>query len=377
VWLARLLVLQTVVSAVLLASLGMATGIELAVGVSLNGLVTLAWCGTWLITAPLSRLGVAFVGCAVLVGLFPLFASNGSRSNSVYLLLLLTFVSSFFLLRTIPDVLPAQLPAWFFTAGVVAASLFVVNLVWSISTGRAGQVSAGLVVASILAFAPNRLPRLLAGAAGLLVLVALLLDTARSASTVVVFVLVFWMMIQPDVARLIRFAASGLLLLATLTYWWFVPTARDRMFGRDAALDIGIAAINVEGRDGVATVLEGDRSVAQSLVGSGVGSASKELQDAGFVLEQPHSEIQRLWFELGALGLVIVCCILGALAWRLYVSARVKDSRRALVLFSLLCSMLIFGAFDNPLSYSWFMVPATVLLAWVLMPIQSRSPRTC
>ena len=141
---------------------------------------------------------------------------------------------------------------------------------------------------------------------------------------------------------------------------------RERLFGRDASISVGPIRVNGEGRVEAASILTRESVTwLEVVLGSGPGSAGQTLVDAGFVLDKPHNEFLRAYFDgglvllVGLLALIALPSVVGVNNFR-----RTRDTSALFVPVSV---SLIIGGFsltDNALSYFWLLLPAGVLIAW-------------
>lgn len=202
----------------------------------------------------------------------------------------------------------------------------------------------------------------------LLLLGYLALTTARMAFAVTWIVLVIWIWLSSHWPLRMKILSTALLGSASLLYWLGGTWQRERLFGRDATIDIGPVSLNGEGRVEAAQLIlqsPSGSSIWQVVFGNGGGTSGERLVDAGFILDKPHNEFIRVFVDGGlVLTTALVALLLLPAAMGILNYRRTRD--RTLLLLPTLISLILLGfsMTDNALSYIWLMLPAGVLVSW-------------
>jgi O-antigen ligase len=132
----------------------------------------------------------------------------------------------------------------------------------------------------------------------------------------------------------------------------FFPIYSDRWAaGGDKSLDIGNQLLNTSGRFNVWKLLWTHGQDHQPF-GSGIGAASRAIQQVYPGIEHPHNEYLRLWFDFGMVGMLIwlasVVCLMGVLRSSMAI-ATPPESIVLAVAFSSIFSIMLIAITLNPL----------------------------
>lgn len=187
--------------------------------------------------------------------------------------------------------------------------------------------------------------------------------TLSRTATLAAFVLVVIAMLSGSERHRARNAGIAALMLLTgfvaVTSW---APLRDRFTQGDTSLSVGGLSINAEGRTKVWQILYPE-ALRDPVMGRGPGSASARSLQISPTLDHPHNDYLRVFYDFGAVGF-------GLLVWfavrsgRLLV--RIRKRRRGLVpplaALNVAIAILIVMATDNPLDYSFVMIPFGALI---------------
>jgi len=153
-------------------------------------------------------------------------------------------------------------------------------------------------------------------------------------------------------------------LLVAGGYWAVTSWAplRDRFVQGDVSFSVGGVNVNAEGRTKVWPVLWSEVQ-DQPLLGHGSGAASARSRTVGPAFDHPHNDYLRVLYDFGFVGV-------GLLAWFVVRSTRLLRSSRkrsrssipALAALNAGLGVLIVMVTDNPLDYSFVMIPLGALI---------------
>ena len=237
--------------------------------------------------------------------------------------------------------------------------------------GRAGHTVAPLIVLTLLVFGERLGKRALVVGflSALATMSAVTLSTSRMATAIGLTLLVGWLIAFCPWRKWLRAVGILLILVAEYSFWTLNPWARERVFGRDASVRVGALRINGEGRSEASAILQTSDSSEPDLLarvfGEGIGAAQNFLMSAGFILDKPHNEFIRLHTDAGFFGIAAwTIFILGLLGFGIARIVNRSDKASGQVLVGLALILTGFSYSDNPLSYSWVLIPTGVLIAW-------------
>lgn len=248
------------------------------------------------------------------------------------------------------------------------------------------RVSAISLLVAVAAIITDRgLPKLwrTVWCAGYGVLIAV--GLSRTATVVAALVIAGGFMLQARWrSRIIALVAvAGLLAVFGVIAYGFTPpkkpvgqaatshassSARSTaVVGGDQGLRVGGLAVNTNGRrEAWGYVWASARN--NLVLGHGPGSASAVVERRMHGrLDQPHNDYLRLLHDLGAVGLVLVAAVAAlvgrsaAWAWRRLPQGHVARSAAATMVLTTGAVGLMMIT-DNPIVYSWVMVPLSVVL---------------
>jgi O-antigen ligase len=166
-----------------------------------------------------------------------------------------------------------------------------------------------------------------------------------------------------------------LCLLLAFTGAWAVTSwapLHDRFVQGDTSLSVGGFNINAEGRTEVWAKLWSE--IPQDLaVGHGPGAASRRTTEIAPLLDHPHNDYLRILYDFGVLGFAL-------LAWFVFrcfkllrrATRRPGGSVPALAALYAGLAIMIMMATDNPLDYSFVMIPLGALIGLGLGSARSR-----
>jgi O-antigen ligase len=171
-----------------------------------------------------------------------------------------------------------------------------------------------------------------------------------------------------------RARSLGAIILVGLSAYWLVnywAPLHDRFVTGDVSLSVAGIGVNAAGRTQVWQAVWDDWK-SEPFIGHGPGSASALANRVVPGFGQPHNDYLRLFDDLGLVGL-------GLLVWfvirtaRLLLRARARPRGELPAKAALLAglSVLIMMVTDNPLDYSFVMLPLAVLIG---LALGARSP---
>lgn len=367
--------LLVILSAFLLATMELASRLRIGNIPSLNFLVTaciLAMCILLILSSRYS-LKVLVIGMvtSTLLGLEIYYSSTNEISWQHMQYSVPTICFLLLLSTPYPLINTEIVRDLFFFAGLTAAAFLSFSALSGLSfLGRASEIVAPLCAACLLGYSNSRRRSIkaLGWVAAVLLLIAMTVSTARSATflvTVVIFVnLLFVENFRTPHVRVIL----GLSLITTELMWWLVlPFQRNRLTGLDSTWGVGPLRINGEGRSAAADVIlgqgAGQNMKFEFLFGHGLGASSQILSNANFVLDKVHNEFLRVFYDLGLIPVSLFLVLLIAVTSKLFINLLKSgsDKVRIFIPFAVFLSLGFFSITDNVLSYSWFMIPAGLL----------------
>lgn len=258
-------------------------------------------------------------------------------------------------------------------------------LVWitfdfTLPRASASVVPLAGVVLLVFSSSETRWVRITAISSVILLIGYLAVTTARMGFALTLMVLLIWVWSLSGWSSKMRAVVSGAVVIPSAIYWLGGTWQRDRLFGRDATIDIGPVSLNGEGRVEAAQLTlhpPSGSNIWKVVFGNGGGSSGQRLVDAGFILDKPHNEFIRVFVDGGLIltaalvALLVLPAVIGILNYQ-----RTRD--RALLLLPMLVSLILFGfsLTDNALSYIWLMLPAGVLVSWSRSQALNWTPAT-
>ena len=264
-------------------------------------------------------------------------------------------------------------------SAVIGGTLWITGIFMSTPLlGRASATICPLLILILILFRPskNRLSFAISLFTSLGLLLALAHDTSRMATGLSALLFVCLVLIESGISKPLRFGISALVVLAEGLYWTQIPAAHERLFGHDASLTVGPVAINIEGRGSAADLLLSQPNLTHQLIfGHGAGGAGTALSNvAGFPMDKPHDEFLRVFFDFGLIGLMVFALTLvglvaiGIRSWKAGAGIAATAIPLAVVTVG-----IGFALTDNPLSYSWFMIPAGTMIGIAVSQYQEHS----
>ena len=171
-------------------------------------------------------------------------------------------------------------------------------------------------------------------------------------------------------------AVFGAVSFVILANTW--PPLRDRFFSGDVSLTIGGVAINAEGRTEIWAYLLALPGVNEVL-GHGVGAAqARVIEVTGGVMNQPHNEFIRLFFDYGPIGVMLASFFSISLVAVISVLARRCAPSNQIHVTALGATLVMAGFMltDNPMVYPWAFMPFAVYVGLALSPTVRGSSST-
>lgn len=155
------------------------------------------------------------------------------------------------------------------------------------------------------------------------------------------------------------FKATVMLLVVMVSAYLLVilyAPFRDRFLGGDKGLTLGGVTISTQGRAKL-WELVWSRSYDNWLLGHGVGSASKLVNEYVPGLGHPHNDYLRLYFDFGVVGVALFIAGYITLIWRILRNARRSDHPLHWAAFIALVAIALVAITDNPFAYPFVMLP--------------------
>ncbi len=175
-----------------------------------------------------------------------------------------------------------------------------------------------------------------------------------------------WAAVRRRMAAVLGAVISISAIVAFGFLWRFglLTTYADRMFGKDASLQIGPLSINGEGRAGVWTELLQEAGVT-GWFGGGIGHAQDFVGALPVLWPHPHNEYLRLYVDSGVVGLSLFLLMLFLAGYACF--RQIRKNRSSLdpawAAVFMIFGLLLFMALDNPLAYLVALPPTTYLIA--------------
>jgi hypothetical protein len=247
---------------------------------------------------------------------------------------------------------------------ITALTIMIVEVIGTIEKRLSFNVRPLAIVALIglgWFVAEYRTGRRSAGLWALAVYLCIVITLSRTA-TLAGFVLILLMVVSGADRRRARNAALAALLLVggyvAVTSW---APLRDRFTHGDTSLSVGGVSINAEGRTHVWHVLWSE-ALQDPIIGRGAGSASARSLEVSSTLDHPHNDYLRVFYDFGLIGIALLAWF-AARATRLllWTRRRVGSVASSAALYAGL-AVIIVMATDNPLDYSFVMIPLGALI---------------
>lgn len=196
------------------------------------------------------------------------------------------------------------------------------------------------------------------------VIVAALAISLSRASTVIGLALLVFLVLRSRQAKRgelggrtfkLLFMLIGVALIGYLLLLYYAPF-RERFLNDHDTVSFGGVAIATEGRATVWSLILS--KVDNWQFGQGAGAASVLVNERfPGVLDHPHNEYLRFYFDYGALGLALFVGGYLVLTWRNFSNARRTDGSVHWAAFLGLISTALVAITDNPFVYPFVMVP--------------------
>lgn len=308
----------------------------------------------------------------LLLGLTSNLVSDYSLASAQYLLTIgcFAFAASMKLEESVAIRIPSFAYAISLMSAVLLSITSLLDLPWA---NRAGQSVTPILVLILLVFGTQFGGRfiVLGFVASMGLLASMTIETSRMATLLNLTLILGWLVFACPWKAYLRVALIAMITSGQALFWTFHPWAVQRLTGRDASIDLGVVQINGEGRTAAAAVAlkNVDFSVSNLMVGQGVGATQFNLESEGFHLDKPHNDYLRLFLDVGLLGLLIWLGIIAAIAILGLRSLRSNHhSPKGQIALGVALTLSAYSISDNPLSYSWLLIPAGILIAWARTP---------
>jgi len=164
-------------------------------------------------------------------------------------------------------------------------------------------------------------------------------------------------------ATVILVAAGTSFVTAVLTY----QPLYDRFFGYDVAMSVGGVGINASGRIKMWEILINALG-SDWVFGKGIAASGNLIDDFFSNLGHPHNDYLRFYFALGVVGLSMWVAFIFSFIWHavksLKRSIRDLSADYPLHTAALMSLIAVLGAMatDNPVDYSFVMMPLAVMM---------------